>query len=98
MVGRTSSHVKNSREFVDFIKSPGDGGCGREDAEERALESFHSPPRFWKRYADDTITALPRNIIAPFLDHLNDIEPSIRFTKEEEGDGQLAFLDVLYTA
>ena len=66
-----------------------------EDVEERALESFHSPPRFWKRYVEDTITALPRNLIAPFLDHLNCIEPSIRFTKEEESDGHLAFLDVL---
>ena len=179
VVGRTSSHVKNSREFVDFIKSqiltsdetmmsfdvvslftcvPTDlavrvarrrlendaslpertslsvddivdlltlcldatflsfrgkvyrqvHGTTRgspvsvvvanlvmEDVEERALESFHSPPRFWKRYVDDTITALPRNLIAPFLDHLNDIESSIRLTKEEESDGQLAFLDVL---
>ena len=44
---------------------------------------------------DDTITALPRNLIAPFLDHLKGIEPSIRFTKEEESNGQLAFLNVL---
>ena len=66
-----------------------------EDVEERDLESFHSPPCFWKRYVDDTITALPRNLIAPFLDHLNGIEPSTRFAKEEESDGHLAFLDVL---
>ena len=66
-----------------------------EDVEERALESFHSPPRFWKRCVDDTITALPRKLIAPFLDHVNDIKPSIRFTKEEESDRHLAFLDVL---
>ena len=31
-----------------------------EDVEERALESFPSPPRFWKRYVDDTFTALPK--------------------------------------
>ena len=24
-----------------------------EDIEERALATFHSPPRFWKRYVDD---------------------------------------------
>ena len=34
--------------------------------------------------------SLPR-----FLDHLKDIELSIRFTKEEESDEQLAFLDML---
>ena len=66
-----------------------------EDVEERALESFPSPPQFWKRYVDDTFTALPKTLITPFLDHLNGIEPSIKFTVEEERDGQLAFLDVL---
>ena len=66
-----------------------------EDVEERALESFPSPPRFWKHYVDDTFTALPKTLITPFLEHLNGIEPSIKFTVEEERDGQLAFLDVL---
>ena len=59
------------------------------------MESFPNPPRFWKRYVDDTFTALPKTLITPFLDHLNGIEPSIKFTVEEERDGQLAFLDVL---
>ena len=53
------------------------------------------PSRFWKHYVANIITALPRNLIAPFLDHLNGIEPSIRFMKEEESNRQLAFLDVL---
>ena len=66
-----------------------------EDVEERALASFPSPPWFWKRYVDDTITALPKTLISPFLDHLNGIEPSIKFTVEEKRDGQLTFLDVL---
>ena len=68
-------------------RQPGDAGCRR--------ESFPSPPRFWKHYVDDTFTALPKTLITPFLDHLNGIEPSIKFTVEEERDGQLAFLDVL---
>ena len=66
-----------------------------EDVEERALESFPSTPRIWKRYVDDTFTALPKTLITPFLVHLNGIEPSIKFTVEEERDRQLAFLDVL---
>ena len=66
-----------------------------EDVEERALESFPSPPRFWKRYVDDTFTALSKTLITPFLDLLNGIEPSIKFTVAEERDGKLAFLDVL---
>ena len=66
-----------------------------EDVEERALESFPSPPWFWKRYVDDTFTALPKTLITPFLDLLNGIEPSIKFTVAEERDGKMAFLDVL---
>ena len=66
-----------------------------EDVEEKLLESFPSLPQFWKRYVDDTFTALPKTLIPPFLDHLNGIEPSIKFMVEEERDGQLAFLDVL---
>ena len=50
-----------------------------------------SPPHFCNSYVGNTFTAL----ITPFLDLLNGIEPSIKFTVEEERDGQLAFLDVL---
>ena len=66
-----------------------------EDVEERALITFPSPPRFWKRYVDDTCTALPRDMVEPFHKHLNCIEPCIQFTVEEEsGDRRLPFLDV----
>ena len=30
-----------------------------EDVEQEALSTFHTPPRFWRRYVDDTCTALP---------------------------------------
>ena len=33
-----------------------------EDVEERALTTFHSPPRLWRHYVDDTFTALPRDL------------------------------------
>ena len=44
---------------------------------------------------DDTFTALTKTLITPFLDHLNGIEPFIKFTVVEKTDRQLAFLDVL---
>ena len=28
-----------------------------EDVEQEALSTFHTPPRFWRRYVDDTCTA-----------------------------------------
>ena len=30
-----------------------------EDIEDRALSSFYAPPRFWRRYVDDTCTTPP---------------------------------------
>ena len=66
-----------------------------EDVEERALATADVRPQFWKRYVDDTCTALPASRVQEFLEHLNSVEPSIRFTVEVESDGQLPFLDVL---
>ena len=56
--------------------------------EERALESFHTPILFWKRYVDDTCTAILPELLQEFHQHLNSIEPSIQFTCEVEEDGQ----------
>ena len=64
-----------------------------EDVEQRALSSFGAPPRFWKRYVDDTCTAIPPSRLPSFHQHLNSIEPSIRFTVETEKEGKLPFLD-----
>ena len=66
-----------------------------EYVEEKALSTFPSRPIFWKRYVDDTFTVLPEDIVYRFLEHLNQVEPSIRFTVEKEVDGQLPFLDLL---
>ena len=47
-----------------------------------------------KQYLDDTSTTLLTNSMQMFLDHLNSVEPSIRFTVEMESEGKLPFLDV----
>ena len=51
----------------------------------------HTTPRFWRRYVDDTYTALPSNLVDSFHDHLNSIDPCIQYTIERESDGQLSF-------
>ncbi len=61
-----------------------------EDVEERALSTFHSDPIFWKRYV---WTVMQDNLIQEFKEHLNLVEPSIKFTVEMESCGKLAFLD-----
>ena len=55
-----------------------------ENVEQRALSSFDYQPLFWKRYVDDTFTALPASVADRFHKHLNSIEPSIQFTVEIE--------------
>ena len=68
-----------------------------EDVEERALSACTHRPLFWKRYVDDTLSALPLDQIQAFHHHLNSIEPSIQFTIEEESLGTIAFLDTMVT-
>ena len=68
-----------------------------EEIEETALASFQPPPQFWKRYVDDTCTALPRDSVSALHSHLNSVNKHIQFTVEEEKDGTLPFLDVLLT-
>ena len=65
-----------------------------EDVKERDLATFYSPPHFWKRYVDDTCTALPRNMVESFHSHLNSIEPCIQLTVEEESADRM--LPLLY--
>ncbi|BHF84599.1 hypothetical protein SprV_0902775000 [Sparganum proliferum] len=54
-------------------------------------------PAFWRRYVDDTFVIIERSRLVDFQDLLNGIFPDIQFTREEEHDEQLPFLDVLVT-
>ena len=64
-----------------------------EDVERRALSTYPLPLPFWKRYVDDTLTALPQDKVHCFHEHLNSIESTIQFTVEMESEGTLPFLD-----
>ena len=64
-----------------------------ESSEQQATFTSASKPRIWKRYVDDTFTILDRGNVDSFLQHLNNQQPSIRFTMETENDYKLAFLD-----
>ena len=65
-----------------------------ENFEEQAITTSSYEPRIWKRYVDDTFTILDRENIDDFLLHLNNQQPSIRFTMETEKDNKLAFPDI----
>ncbi|XP_072042908.1 uncharacterized protein [Amphiura filiformis] len=51
------------------------------------------PPLWWYRNVDDTHTKLKKQYAEEFTNHLNSIDPDIKFTTEGEEDRALAFLD-----
>ena len=69
-----------------------------EDFEVQAIVTSPSPPVLWKRYVDDTFTIIQKQRKYSFLEHLNTINPSIKFTSEEtRPDEAMPFLDILIT-
>ena len=64
-----------------------------ESFEEQPITTSSYETRIWKRYVDDTFTILDRGKVDDLLQHLNNQQPSIRFTMETEKDNKLAFLD-----
>ena len=64
-----------------------------ESFEEQAITTRSYELRIWKRYVDDTFTVLDRENVDDFLQHLNNQQPSIRFTMETEKDNKLSFLN-----
>lgn len=52
-------------------------------------------PRVWFRFADDVFSIMNRQNVEPTLTWLNTVKPTIKFTKEEEENGKIPFLDVM---
>jgi len=63
--------------------------------EERALATCRQTIPLWLRYVDDTFTAVHKDEIDAFHDHLNEQNADIQFTKEIEENGKLPFPDFL---
>ena len=63
--------------------------------EERALATCRQTIPLWLGYVDDTFTAVHKDEIDAFHDHLNEQNADIQFTKEIEENGKLPFLDCL---
>ena len=67
----------------------------KQHVEERALATCWQTIPFWLCYVDDTFTAVHKDKIDDFHDHLNEQNADIQFTKEIEENGKLPFLDCL---
>ena len=63
--------------------------------EESALATCRQTIPLWLRYVDDTFTAVHKDEIDDFHDHLNEQNADIQFTKEIEENRTLPFLDCL---
>ncbi|KER30639.1 hypothetical protein T265_02988 [Opisthorchis viverrini] len=67
-----------------------------EDFEQKALNGFECPRRVFWRYVDDTFVVIKRDKVDEFFQHLNTLNPHIKFSMElESTSGTLAFLDCM---
>ena len=64
--------------------------------EQKALSTAPHPPMFWCRYVDDTFVIHKEANKQGFLQHINSVDPAIRFTVEDnKEDGSIPFLDTI---
>ena len=68
-----------------------------QNIEEQALATYKRTLPLWLRYVDDTFTAVHKDEIDDFHEHLNRQNDDIQFTKEIEENGKIPFLDCLVT-
>jgi len=70
-----------------------------EKLERKALQTAPAEcrPKIWKRYVDDVLDVIKKDLVKNFTNHLNSIDDtnSIKFTYEEETSGVIPFLDML---
>ena len=68
-----------------------------ENFESVALQNLDNPPDVWYRYVDDCFAVWNQNgaeNCLEFLEGLNQLHPTIKFTLEKENEGSLPFLDI----
>ena len=66
--------------------------------EKKALASAINPPWLWYRFVDDTWVLQKQAHKQAFLDHINSMDPAIKFTvKGTRDNGAIPFLDTLVT-
>ena len=63
--------------------------------ERTAITTALHPPKVWERFVDDVYSILKRTHLESFFHHINNLHQNIKFTMEEESNGELAFLDTL---
>ena len=81
---------------MDSPVSPIVANLYMEYLEQKALSTAPNPTRFWCRYVDDTFVIHKEVNKQGFLQHINSVDPAIRFTVEgNKEDGSIPFLDTI---
>ena len=68
-----------------------------QNIEEQAHATYAWSIPLWLCYVDDTVTAVHKDEIDDFHEHLNRRKVDIKFSKEIEENGKIPFLDRLVT-
>ena len=68
--------------------------CYMEQFEKIAISTALHHPSLWLWYVDDTFTVLLEYDVEEFTEHINSIDPHIKFTIGPEKDSKLPFLDL----
>lgn len=63
------------------------------ELEQRAIETLKEKPKLWLRFVDDILSIVKRASVSLILEHLNQQNPAIVFTIEQEQNRKLPFLD-----
>ena len=63
--------------------------------EHTAITTALRPPKVWKGFVDDVYSILKRSHLENFFHHINNLQQNMKFTMEEERNGELAILDTL---
>ena len=53
------------------------------------------PPKVWEQFPDDVFSIPKRRHLENLFYEINNLHENIKFTMEEESNGELAFLDTL---
>ena len=86
------------KEFYHYLGSPVSVVVAEivmQNIEEQALSTYTKTLPLWLHYVDHTFTAIHKDEIDTFHEHLNRQNPHIQFTKEIEENGKIPFLDCL---
>ena len=59
--------------------------------EDTATSTALHPPKVWERFIDDIYSVLKRTHLENFSHQVNNLHQNIKFSMEEESNGELAF-------